>query len=156
MSTYSVACGKVSTGALGSAAAKSLILLNPVTDAFRICEIWLSCGANAAQTDIAAELYRVTTVGSAAGTTGTVRADDPAQAAATTTALTALTTEPTTVTTLREMYFPVNQGLVIIPFPLGREPIAAAAGSRVGLRIVNDEGSSMTAVNVRSTIVFDE
>lgn len=156
MSTYSVSSGKTATGALGAASAKSLILLNPVTDAFRLVELWLGCGANAAQVDIAAELYRVTTIGSAAGSTGTVRADDPAQAAATTTALTALTTEPTAVVALREMYFPVNQGLVIIPWPLGREPVAAAAGARVGLRIINDGGSTMTGVNVRSTLVFDE
>jgi hypothetical protein len=153
---YSMSCGKVSTGALTTGSTKTLVLLNPVTDGFNLIEAWLSFGAIASQSDIAAEIVRVVTIGSAAGTTGTVVKDDPNLASSTTTGLTALSTEPTTYEKLREFYVPVNQGLLVVQFPLGREPHAAAAGGRIGLRVINDEAGTMTAVNARCTLVWEE
>jgi hypothetical protein len=156
MALYSMRTGKVSTGALAAAAAKSLILLNPVTAAGMVCEMWLSMGASAEQADIAFEFYRTTTLGTPAGTTGTAVKYDPTDATPSWTGLINLTTEPTAVEVLQSGYVPVAKGLAIVQWPLGREPIGAAAGQRLGLRVVNDGGAAMTAVNARCTVVWDE
>lgn len=152
---YSMSTGKISTGTLAAAAAKSLILLNPVTDPGEIIEVLLGFGAVLDQADVAAELYRVTTLGSPAGTSGTVVKDNPSASAADWTGLVNLTTEPTAVEVIRSFYVPVQKGQSWWAFPLGREIDVLGAGSRVGLRLVNDGGSSMTAVNCRATIAWE-
>lgn len=156
MGLYSMPSGKVSTGAIAAAGVKSLILLNPVTDVGRLCELWLSLGAASEQADVAFEVYRTTTLGSPAGTTGTAVKYNPNDAAPSWTGLVNLTTEPTAVEVLAGGYIPAQKGLLVVQWPLGREPIGAAAGARLGVRIVNDGAGAMTAVNARCTAVWDE
>lgn len=133
-----------------------MILLNPVTDAGVLTEAWVSFGAIVDQVEVAIELVRTTTVGSPAGTTGTVTKDDPNSAAANWTGLVALTTEPTTYEVLRDLgYVSINKGLLAWAWPLGREPMAAAGGNRIGLRIVNDGAGSMTAVSYRAGLAWE-
>ena len=138
---------------LTAAATKSLILLNPVTNRMVITEISLSLDASAAAAGVQFDLYRVTTVGSAAGTTGTQSALDPATQSATTTSLTALSTEPTTVVVLDSWYIQPLGGLILIQYPLGREPVGAAAGSRLGIRYTT--AASVTP-DCLATVWFEE
>ena len=128
---FSVTTGKLT---LTTGATKSLWLLNPVTNRAVITEISISMDASAAAPGVQFDLYRVNSLGSAAGTAGTENPLDPASQAATTTSLTALSTEPTSVFVLDSWYLQPLGGLIVVQYPLGREPVAAAAGSRVGLR----------------------
>lgn len=153
---YGMSSGKVSTGALAAGSVKSMILLNPLTNDGRLIEIWLSFGAIVEQVDIAAELYRVTTLGSPGGTTGTAVKEAPGSVAAQWTGLTALTTEPTAVERLRDFFVPTRGGLVPMYFPLGREVEVAGGGARIGFRILNDGASTMTAINCRADLGWAE
>ena len=148
--------GKVSTGAIAAGGVKSAWLLNPVTHRGKLQEVWLSFGAVAAQPDIAFELYRVTSLGSPAGTTATISQDDPNDDAPVWTALSALTTEPTTVQPIREGHLSVVQGLLVVFFPYVSEIRLDAGGARLGCRVVNDGGAAMTAVNMRGGVVWRE
>ena len=147
---FSTTTGKLT---LTAAATKSLILLNPVTNRMVLTQISLSLDASAAAAGVQFDLYRVTTVGSAAGTTGAQSALDPATQAATTTSLTALSTEPTTVVVLDSWYIQPLGGLILIQYPLGREPVGAAAGSRLGLRYTT--AASVTP-DCLATVWFEE
>jgi hypothetical protein len=147
---YSVTAGAVT---LAASATKSLILLNPVTNRALITQVSMSLNGSAAGTAVQFDLYRVVTIGSAAGATGTENLLDPATQAATTTSLTSLTTEPTTVVVLDSWEVQELGGLAVVQYPLGREPVLAAAGARVGLRYTT--AASTTPVCV-STIWFEE
>jgi hypothetical protein len=147
---FSTTAGAVT---LTASATKSLILLNPVTNRAVITEISISLNGSAAGTAVEFDLYRVVTIGSAAGTTGTQNALDPATQVATTTSLTSLTTEPTTVVVLDSWDVQELGGLIVIQYPLGREPVLAAAGARVGIRYVTAASTTPSCV---STIWFEE
>jgi hypothetical protein len=153
---YSMRTGKVSTGALGAGGTKSFILLNPVTDKGRLCEIWLSFGATADQVDVAWELYRTTTLGSPGVTAGTVVKYDPNDEASAWTGLVDLSVEPTAVEVLIGGYLTLNKGLLVVQYPLGREPVGVGGGARIGLRVVNDGTGAMTAVNGRMGMVWEK
>lgn len=132
--TYVIQTGSV---ALSGNATKSLILINPATVGFRITELGISFDQSSSATAVRVDLYRVVTIGSAAGGTATiVKANSPSDAAAQSTGLTALTTEPTTVEILRSWFIQQFGGLLVLPFPLGREPAAAGTGQRLGLRAI--------------------
>lgn len=136
---YSMRTGSFTTTA---AATKSLILLNPVTNKFALVQFGVSFNASTAAAGIGIELVRVTTLGSPAGTTGTVvKVGHPSDQSASTTGLVQLTTEPTTYEVLQD-WFVSNTAGIDIQFPLGREPMAAAAGSRLGLRYTTASGVS--------------
>jgi hypothetical protein len=147
---FSTTAGAVT---LTAAATKSLILLNPVTNRALITEISISMNASAAATGPQFDLYRVVTIGSAAGTAGTQNPLDPATQVATTTSLTSLTTEPTTVVVLDSWDIQELGGLILIQYPLGREPVLAAAGARVGIRYTTAAATTPSCV---STIWFEE
>lgn len=140
---------------LSASATKSLWLLNPVTDFFVIAQMAFSFKASASSDTVAVELYRTTTVGSAAGTAATFtkisRVGDAANP--TTTGLTNLTVEPTAVEVLADWEVQPFGGTVDLQYPLGREPLAAAAGQRLGLRCVTPAG---VTPGVRSYCWFDE
>lgn len=141
---YTVTTGKVT---LTAAATKSLWLLNPVTNPIRIAEIAVSFDGSTSAQGIQVDLYRVVTIGSAAGATGTVSVyTDDNTPAATTTALTALTTEPTTVTVLKQWMISPFGGLLIQQEVLDRELGAKSAGARIGLRYTTASGVSPNAV----------
>jgi hypothetical protein len=147
---FSTTAGAVT---LTAASTKSLILLNPVTNRAVITEVSISLNGSAAGTAVQFDLYRVVTIGSAAGTTGTQNALDPAGQAATTTSLTSLTTEPTTVSVLDSWDIQELGGLFVIQYPLGREPVLAAAGARVGIRYTTAAATTPSCV---STMWFEE
>jgi len=140
---------------LSASATKSLWLMNPATDFFVIAQFGISFKATAASDTVAVELYRTTTLGSPAGTTATLtkigRVGDAASP--TTTGLTALTTEPTAVEVLADWEIQPFGGVLDLQYPLSREPIAAAAGQRLGLRCTTPAGVTPGA---RSYIWLDE
>ncbi len=152
MSVYSVTSGKV---ALSAAATKSLVLLNPATDAFKVVQIDVSFDSSTAGASIQVDLYRTTTLGTPTGTTGTVVKVSGVGdiAAAGTTALTALTAEPTAVEVIDSFFLTPQGGTFVLQYPLGREPMAAAAGNRIGVRAITPTGVSPNAI---CTIMFDE
>lgn len=140
---------------LSASATKSLWLLNPVTDFFVIAQLSASFKATASSDTVAVELYRTTTLGSPTGTSATItkinRVADAA--AATTTGLVNLTAEPTAVEVLADWEIQPFGGLIDLQYPLQREPIAVAAGQRLGLRCTTPAG---VTPGVRSYVWFDE
>lgn len=146
---------RVYTGAWATTAAstKSFWLLNPVTNDFIITEIGVSFDGAAAAAGVLCELYRVTTLGSPAGTTAVESKMDPSIPAATTTGLTKLSTEVTTPENLLGWYVAPGAGLVILQFPLGREPLARGAGARMGFRWTTP---AAVAPNGASYVEFEE
>lgn len=141
--------------ALSASATKSLWLLNPATDYFVIVQMGFSFNAVAASATVGVELYRTTTVGAPAGTTATfTKVNRVADAAApTTTGLTALTTEPTAVEVLADWEIQPYGGVIDMQYPMTREPMAAAAGQRLGLRFVTP---AAVTPSVRAYTWFDE
>lgn len=151
--SYTVATGSV---ALSASATKSLWLLDPVTEPFTICEFGLSFDSVSPATAIRVDLYCVTNVGSAAGSSGTVNNwQDQRGPNNTTTALTNLTTEPTGVDILSQWFVQPFGGCLVIQYPLQREPgtAATATTNRLGLRCVTPSGTSCNSV---SYVVFEE
>lgn len=140
---------------LSASATKSLWLLNPVADFFVVAQFAVSFKTTTASDTVAVELYRVTTIGTPAGTTGTqVKINRVADAAApTTTSLVNLTAEPTAVEILADWEIQPYGGALDIQYPLQREPIAAAAGQRLGLRVVTP---AAVTPGVRSYVWYDE
>ena len=136
MAMYSVVTPMATVTA---AATKSAWLLNPVTVPIVIAQLSVSFGAAAPFDAVDMELYRVTTIGSAAGTAFTPRKVNrigDVQATIGTTALAPVTTEPTAVEVLAAWCVQPFGGCLDIQYPLGREPIAASAGQRLGLRYI--------------------
>lgn len=146
-SIYSVQTGSV---ALSASATKSLWLLDPVSNGFSIVEFNVTFDAATPSAAVRVDLYQVSSVGSAAGSTGTViKWTDVNIGAATTTALTALTTEPTTVAVIASWFVQPCGGCIPSPqYPLGRE-VGAGAGlattNRLGLRCVTPAGVTPNA-----------
>lgn len=151
VSIYSIQTGSV---ALSASATKSMWLANPAGDGFVPVQIGISFDSSAAATAPRVDLYRVTSLGAPVGTTATiVKYNDPNSGTATTTGLTALTTEPTTVEILESYFVQPAGGLFTIQYPLGREPGAVAAGNRIGLRVTT--AASVTP-NCVSFLLFQE
>lgn len=131
MALYTVPTGKIT---LTEAVTKSLILVNPATVSIKLRQIDISLGASAVSEEIQFDLYRVTELGSAAGTATTPQLADERDGAATSSALTALTTEPTKVNVLASYLVQPLGGLFTLPFPFGGEVASKLAGARIGLR----------------------
>ena len=140
MARYTMRTGSV---ALTAASTKSLILLNPVSSEVTLTEFAVSFDGSVAAASVGLEIYRVTTLGSPAGTTGTVVQTFQGLPAAATTGLTALTTEPTTVEVMKEWFLTPFGGTLHIQSPLGREVINTT--SRLGLRYITPTGVSPNA-----------
>lgn len=137
---YSVTTAKIT---LTASATKSLILLAPGALGFRGSELSVSFDGSTAATGVQIDLYRVATIGSAAGGAATpAKLTDENGPAALTSALTALTTEPTTVTILRSWMVAPYGGLFGMQEVLDREVNAGSSGARIGLRYTT--GASVT------------
>lgn len=147
---YVVTTGKITATASST---KSLWLLNPVTNQASIIGIDVSMDGSAAAASVQFDLYVVTTIGSAAGTTATVNKMNPGVPAASTTGLTALSTEPTTVVVLASWYVTPFGGLFPYQLPLGREFVMAGAGSRWGFRYITASG---VTPDIISNVYFEE
>ncbi len=147
---YSISSGTI---ALPAASTRTIILLNPAVSEVAITELWVGFDMSAANLGCAVQLYRTTTLGTPTGTTATIVKENPSSSASQSSGLTNLSAEPTAIEIMRDVYIPPNGGAVIIEFPLGREPTGAAAGQRIGVRIITQSGVSP---DVRSTIVWEE
>lgn len=152
MALYGTRTGLIT---LTASATRSLWLLNPVTDFFKLAQLAVSFNATTSSATVAVELYRTTAIGTPTGTAATItKVDRIGDAAApTTTGLTNLTAEPTTVEVLAEWEIQPYGGVIDLQYPLGREPIAQTAGSRIGLRCITP---AATTPGVRSYVWLDE
>lgn len=128
---------------LTAASTKSLILLNPGSREITLTEFAVSFDGSAAAASIGLEIYRVTTVGSPAGTTGVAVSSFQGMPVALASGLVNLTTEPTTVEVMKEWFLTPFGGTLHIQSPLGREVINTT--SRLGLRYVTPTGVSPNA-----------
>ena len=138
MSDFVITSGKVT---LTTAATKSLWLLNPVTNNCKITSISISMDASSLVQGVQFDLCRATTLGTPAGTTGTVvNTDDRDAVTATTTALVALTTEPTTYAVIESWGIQPVAGLMVYQLPLGQEYVLKGGGTRWGLRYTTASG----------------
>jgi hypothetical protein len=137
MALYAVTTGKVT---LTASATKSLVLVNPATPAFKVRQLEVSMDASAAAAGVEFDLYRTSTVGSPAGSAATPAQADERDIAAQSTALTALTTEPTAVTVIASYYLQPFGGVLVVPFPYGAEVIGKGGGNRIGVRYVTPSG----------------
>lgn len=145
-STYTVQTGSV---ALSASATKSMWLVAPATVDFVVTEFSISFDSSAASTAVRVDLYRTTTLGSPAGTTGVlVPSNNPDGHAALSTALTALSAEPTTVQIIKSWFIQPCGGTYTLQHPLGREPAAAVTNAgRIGLRAVTPTGVTPNCVS---------
>ena len=155
MALCSLVAGSI---ALSASTTKHLWLLNsPATTgrAIKPTRLHLGFDGSAAVPSITWQLYRVTTLGSPVGSTGTiVKYGDPTNPnTPPTTALINLTTPPTAFEILEENFLTPFGGTMIIDFPDGKEPMGVASGQRMGLLVIVPAG---VACNTRSTIVFNE
>lgn len=129
---YTVSTGKVT---LTAAATKSLILLAPGANVrVKLRAVTISLDASAAAAGVQFDLCRATTLGSPTGTTGTVVLTDEQDSAAQSTALTALTAEPTTYAIIDSIYLQPLGGAYKDWFPYGAEVATKQGGQRIGLR----------------------
>lgn len=155
MALFSVSSGIV---ALSASTTKHLWLLNsPATTGkpLKPTKLHLGFDGSSALPSIRWQLYRVTTLGSPAGTTGTiVKYSDPTNPnTPPTTALVALTTGPTAIEVLEENYLTPFGGTLIMDFPDGKEPFGIASGQRMGFCVVVPAG---VTCNTISSVVFNE
>lgn len=143
--TYTVQTGSV---ALAAAATQSLWLIAPASADYVLTEISVSFDTPNAATGIRVDLYRTTTLGTPAGTTGVLVPSNNADGrAALSTALTALSAEPTAVQIIKSWFVP-QSGLLVLQQPLGREPNGAFTNAgRLGLRCVTPAAVSPHAVS---------
>ena len=128
-------------GALVANTTKSMILLNPVAKLL-ITHLDVSFDESAAAKGVRVDLYRVTTLGSAAGTSQTPKKFYEPDGASAVTTLVNLTTEPTAVDVIQSWYVQPFGGLLPLDAVLDHEVGAAAGGARLGLRWVNPSGGS--------------
>lgn len=145
--------------ALSASTTKHMWLLSSPATTGKIIKptkIHLGFDGSSALPSIRWQLYRVTTLGSPAGTTGTiVKYGEAATSANTpvTTALVNLTTGPTAFEILEENYLTPFGGTLIMDFPDGKEPWGPASGNRLGFCVIVPSG---VAVNGLSSVVFNE
>jgi hypothetical protein len=150
MALYVVSTGKVT---LTAAATKSLILLNPPAQEVTLRKITISLDGSSAAAGVQFDLYRVSTLGTPAGTTATPALTDERDVASQSSALTALTTEPTAVTVIDSVYLQPLGGLLPDWQPFGAEPMIKGGGNRLGLRYVTPASVSPDCL---ASFWFDE
>lgn len=126
---------------LTASSTKSLLLLAPGTPGLRLTELGVSFDGSTTGTGVQIDLYRVVTIGSAAGTGVTpAKLTDDNSPVATATAVHSLTVEPTTVTVLRSWMVSPFGGLLAMQEVLDREVGAITSGARIGLRYTTAAG----------------
>jgi hypothetical protein len=129
--------------ALTASTTKTLVYINPAVVDIVINEISISFDSPSAATAIEVDLYRTTNATSAAGPSFTpVKTTKPGSGgtAAQSTALINLTVEPTAIEVVRTYFISPASGLMVLQFPLGKEPAALGGGQPIGLRVVTPAG----------------
>lgn len=124
--------------AMAAATAKTILnVINSSTGLFRIVELSVSFdGATATAVPATVELCKSTQAGNGTGSTATTPTQ--VRGATRTIQLTATrnyTTEPTTLTVAKRWLVPVFNGLLVVQFPLGREPEQITASNAYALRV---------------------
>lgn len=155
MAVYSVrGAGPTGAGvALSAATTKTLIGVTPGTDFFLVAQLSISMDASAAAAGVSFEMYRASTTGTATTTTP-VKANRGSDAgAATSTARITFTVEPTLVEIIDDWYLQPFGGIMVLQYPLGREPISVASGNGICLRYITP---AAVTPNCRATVWFDE
>src|SRR5262245_46756197 len=137
--TYTVRTGAT---ALAANSTKSVILIPPASSSyFSITEVGVMVlDTSATLAAVVWELYAVTSLGSPAGTSFTpvLIQRGTGSVAQTGSTLINLSAEATTVEVMKEFATDPKSGLVVIQYPLGREPQSfSGTSNRLGLRYVN-------------------
>lgn len=134
---------------------KTLVLVDaPANNDLTITEVGVSAdGTSGTALALVLDICLVTMATSGTSTSTTPVQTRGATQAAQATAGHSYTAEPTVLSVIRTMYWTPNQGLVIVQFPLGREPMTGL-GTGLCLRVNNP--TSGTTVNVRGYIEFEE
>jgi hypothetical protein len=118
----------------------------------RVIEVGFSFdGVDATKTPVHCRIVRQTTTGTASALT--LIKENEGSEAALATATSIFTAEPTNGDILRSWYVSPAGGLWVIQFPLGREPVVAAATGRIAVQIVT--GAGVTA-NTSVYLTFEE
>lgn len=135
--------------ALSSAATKSLFLIDAGVNEYELVEFGVGFDAEADVAAVRVELYRVTTLGSPAGTSTTPLKVKEASGAADATSLTNLSTEPSAAEIIGgPWYVRPDGGQLVIQYPLGDEPTQrTATDGRIGLRAITATNVTPNAVS---------
>lgn len=129
--------------ALTAAATKTLWqLLTPADARAKVIEFGISFDGAAAAAAIDVDLLRQTTAGTM--TAGTEILWDPADGVASVQATHSASAEPTAGDILASWQVPPNGGVLVMQYPLGREPVVGLSG-RMGLRAITPAGVSPAA-----------
>ena len=116
--------------------------------------VTISLDGSAAAAAVQFDLVRATTVGSPTGTSTTPVKTDEQDGAAQSTALTALTAEPTTYAIIDSIYLQPLGGAMKDWQPFGAEGLATATGGqRIGLRYTTASGVTPDCL---ATFYFEE
>lgn len=138
-----VVSNSTSIPSLSASTTKTIIYVNPAVVDITINEVGLSFDSPSAATAVEVDLYRTTNATGAAGSSFTpVKTTKPGSGgtAAQSTALIDLTVEPTAVEVLRTWFVSPASGLMVLQFPLGKEPISLGGGQPIGLRVITPAG----------------
>ena len=134
-------------GLLSSGSTKTLILLGPSGNVgFKLVELGISMNNTVTSAEpVRFDIYRVTTLGSPAGSGVSYGALDGNVETGQASATVNLTTEPTAVSIMQGWFVQPNSGLFVEQWPLGREFVAPASGQRLGIRYTTPTNVAPTA-----------
>lgn len=134
---------------LSASSTKSLWLLEPSTTGnIRLTGLSVSLNGSSAAQAVQFDLYRVNSLGSPAGSSGTgyPMMSESTPATPQSSFLYTLTTEPTSVYVLESWLVQELGGLLVVQWPLGREYGSASSGSRLGFRYTTASGVTPGAI----------
>lgn len=158
---YSVHTGTAAI-ALGAATAKTVIYLKAGTTPGPVLCEWSFGYDGVTPSNVSALIEMVLGDAASNSTPGTASTSfTPVQtrgwptATAITTAANLCTSEPTTLTVAKPYLLTPNAGLIVVQFPLGREPVGLVTASTSG-KILGFRHNAPAAVNVRGYVDFDE
>lgn len=141
--------------ALVAATAKTVLAVVAAANApVRMVEASVSFdGVDATKVPVLVEFVQITMATAGTSSAATVKQIRGATRTTQATGARAFTAEPTVVTALKPRLLTPNGGLIIVQFPLGREPesVISASTEAIGLRL-----TAPFAVNVRADIEFEE
>lgn len=155
MSASRVAFAAQTEGAVALVAATAKTILNVIAasgKSFKVTEVAVGFdGVTSSAVPVLVELCRSTQAGAGSSSAVTPRrvSGDP-NITVDSTAAKNYSAEPTTLTPMREWLLTPNGGLLVVPFPLGREAEAVVAQA-IAVRCTAPAG-----VNVRGYIEFEE
>ena len=147
---YTVVSGSV---ALSAATARTVVnVINAANKLIRLTDFQVSFdGVTATAVPVLVELCNSTQATAGTSSAGTIRQLRGPTRTVGATAAVAYTAEPTVLTTLKSWWVRADGGLLIIQFPLGREPEQVTTADGLCIRC-----TAPATVNVRAGIEFEE